>query len=180
MKSLASRVVGIPLAFVIVALAVKSCVVTVWKPPSEATTYAVRGADGRALTMTFLPNGETLFIYANRNSNALELSLTKMRGVYGTNYFGRVWRLDGPGLGAGWLGLRLYPDGAKPVVMETTVLKKSVHGTAKQALPSEGETTHPVILFSDDQIEFGSMTLDREPTDSKALAIALSTLRPNK
>jgi hypothetical protein len=179
-KSLALRIVGMAVALVIVALAVKSCVVTVWQSPSEVTTYAVRGSDGRALTMTFLPRGETLFVYADRNSNSLEMSLTKMRGVYGTNYFGRVWRLDGPGVGAGWFGLRLYPDGAKPVVMQTTVLKKFVHGTAKQVLPSEGETTHPVILFSDDHVEFSSMTLDREPTDSKALAIALSTLRPTK
>ena len=177
MKTILSRIVTGAMVLAIAVFGLKGCIVTTWLSPAEPTTYAIRGSDGRALSMTFLPKNETLITYAERDSGFLELSLTKMRGVYGTHYFGRVWRLEGPAVGAGLFGLRVYPEGSQPVVMETTVLKKFVHGTSKQTLPVEGEVTHPIILFSEKQVGFSGMTLDKELTDGKALEIALQTLR---
>ena len=98
--------------------------------------------------MIFLPKHETILLYTEQKGDFIEAALTQMHGTYGTHYFWRLWSVEGPGVGGGLFGYRLYPDDARPVVMETTVLKKFVHGSSKSTLRTEGDRTHPVILFT--------------------------------
>jgi len=165
---------------VIVFFGLKGCIVTVWSPPPEPTTYAIHGKDGRNLAMVFLPEHETIFLYAEEKTGFIEASLTEMRGSYGTHYFWRLWSVATPGLTSGPFTLRLYPAGSEPVVMETTVVRKFIQGTSKPNLPEEGKRTYPVILFSENALQFEGMLLAKEPTDARALQDLLRTLKPNK
>ena len=116
-------------------------------------------------------------LYSEDKAEFMEAALTKMRGTYGTHYFWRLWSIEGPGTGGGLLGHRIYPDGAEPVVMETTVLKKFIHGTSKPTLRSEGDRTHSVILFAENTVRFEDMWLEKEPTNPELVQALLSKLK---
>ena len=165
--------------FIIIFLffGLKGCVVTIWKSPSEPTTYAVHGEDGRSLAMLFMPKNETYIIYTEKNTGFIEVALTKMRGSFGTHYFGRLWSLDGPGTGDGLFGYRIYPEGAEPVVMETTVKNKFTHGNGDPTLRSIGDRTHPVILFKETAVRFEDMWLEKEPTNLEFLTMLNQRLK---
>lgn len=178
MKGIASRI-GTALAILaILFFGLKGCVVTVWKSSDTPTTYAIHGSDGRSLAMIFLPENETIMLYTEDKAEFMEAALTKMRGTYGTHYFWRLWSVEGPGTGGGLFGYRIYPDGAEPVVMETTVLKKFIHGSSKPTLRSEGDRTHPVILFSKNAVRFEDMWLEKESTNPELVRVLMGKLKP--
>jgi len=164
------------LAFLFFGL--KGCVVTVWNSPSEPTTYAVHGADGRSLSMIFMPKNETFILYSNQETDYIEATLNKMRGTYGTHYFWRLWSIEGPDVGL--FGYRIYPGGSQPIVMETTVLDKFVHGNDSPSLRNKGDRTHPVILFSENAVRFEDMWLQKEPTDINLLTVLSQRLSATK
>ncbi len=158
--------------FMLLFFGAKSMVVTLWKSPAQPTTYSVKGSDERSLTMIFLPRNKTYIIYADEEKDYIELELSQMRGTYATHYFWRLWYLDGPGLSFwGPLRFRIYPEGTKPVIMETTVLNKYTQGSEKATLNDIGVRTHTVLLFSDDAVRFEGMWLQRVETDSNLLNI---------
>jgi hypothetical protein len=177
MKGIASKIGAGFIILVILFFGLKGCVVTVWKPPDTPTTYAIHGYDGRSLAMIFLPKNKTILLYTEEKAEFMEAALADMRGTYGTHYFWRLWSIEGPGTGAGLLGYRIYPEGAQPVVMETTVLKKFIHGTSKPTLRSEGDRIHPVILFSENAVRFEGMWLEKEPTNPELVRALLSKLK---
>jgi len=163
--------VGVGLVVIIfIIFGLKGCVVTVWKAPSQATTYSITGDDGRSLYMIFMPEHKTYIAYIDEQRKSVEVSLTKMLGTYGTHYFWRLWSLEGPGQAEGLFGLRIYPKGAKPVVMETTVLDKYIQGDGTQVLPKKGDRTHPVLLFSENSVRFEGMWLIKESTSTELLS----------
>lgn len=178
MKGIASKFGMALFVLAILFFGLKSCVLTVWKAPSEPTTYAVHGADGRSLTMIFLPNHETIIFYTEEQTGSMETVLTQMRGSYGTHYFWRLWNVDGSGGESSLFGYRIYPAGARPVVMETTVQKKFIHGSAKPTLSNEGESAHPVILFSENAVRFEGMWLEKETTEPELVQALLRQLKP--
>jgi len=168
------------MSIVIVAIAffsLKGCIVTIWTSPKEPTSYSVVGTDGRMLSVVFLPNHEAVFVYSPHCGTSLEANLAEIKGAYGTHYFWRLWSVEGPGRTGGLFGYRLYPEGFRPVVMETTVKKKFMHGSHKPVFPEQGSRTHTIILFADNAIEFEGMVLDKHPTDSALLADLLPKLR---
>ncbi len=178
MKGIASRIGPALVILAILFFGLKGCVVTVWKSSDAPTTYAIHGSDGRSLAMIFLPENETIMLYTEDKAEFMEAALTKMRGTYGTHYFWRLWSVEGPGTGGGLFGYRIYPEGAEPVVMETTVLKKFIHGSSKPALRSEGDRTHPVILFSKNAVRFEDMWLEKEPTNPELVRALMGKLKP--
>lgn len=168
-RKLASKI-GIGIFVVALLLfGLKGCVTTVWTSPEQPTTYAVHGADGRTLAMIFVPENTTYMVYSQRNPAFIRVVRTKMRGTYGTHYFGRLWNLDGPGTGPGIFSFRIYPEGARPVVMETTVLDNFTYGNGNAPLPDEGDKMFPIILFTEGAVKFEGMWLKREPTDTRLL-----------
>lgn len=178
MKGIASRIGTTLVILAILFFGLKGCVVTVWKSSDTPTTYAIHGSDGRSLAMIFLPENETIMLYTEDKAEFMEAALTKMRGTYGTHYFWRLWSVEGPGTGGGLFGYRIYPDGAEPVVMETTVLKKFIHGSSKPTLRSEGDRTHPVILFSTNAVRFEDMWLEKESTNPELVQALMGKLKP--
>jgi hypothetical protein len=178
MKGIASRIGTTLVILAILFFGLKGCVITVWKSPDTPTTYAIHSSDGRSLAMIFLPKNETIMLYTEDKAEFMEAALTKMRGTYGTHYFWRLWNVDEPGTGGGLFGYRIYPDGAQPVVMETTVLKKFIHGSSIPTLSGEGDRTHPVILFSSTAIRFEDMWLEKEPTNPELVRVLMSKLKP--
>jgi len=176
MINIASKI-GTSLAILLILLfGLKSCIITVWKSPEQPTTYAIHGSDGRSLAMIFLPENETIFLYTEEKADFIESSLTKMRGTYGTHYFWRLWSIDGAG--SSLFGYRVYPEGSEPVIMETTVLKKFIHGSSTPTLRTEGDITHPIILFTTDAVRFGDMWLEKEPTNPDLVKSLLVKLKP--
>lgn len=178
MKGIASRIGTALVILAILFFGLKGCVVTIWKSSDTPTTYAIHGSDGRSLTMIFLPENETIMLYTEDKAEFMEAALTKMRGTYGTHYFWRLWSVEGPGTRGDLFGYRIYPYGAEPVVMETTVLKKFIHGSSKPTLRSEGDRTHPVILFSQNAVRFEDMWLEKEPTNPELVRALIGKLKP--
>ena len=178
MSNITSKIGTSLVILLILFFGLKSCVMTVWISPEQPTTYAIHGSDGRSLAMIFLPENETIFLYTEEKADFIEASLTKMRGTYGTHYFWRLWSVNGPGVGGGLFGYRVYPEDAKPVVMETTVLKKFIHGSSTPTLKNEGDITHPIILFTTNSIRFGDMWLEVEPTNPDLVKSLLIKLKP--
>jgi hypothetical protein len=178
MKHIASKIGTAAIVLFILFFGLKGCVVTIWKAPTEPTTYAVHGSDGRSLAAIFLPKNETVLLYTEEKTGFIEAALKRMRGTYGTHYFWRLWSIEGPGVTGGLFGYRIYPDDARPVVMETTVMKKFIHGSSKPTLRSEGDRTHPVILFSKNAVRFEDMWLAKEPTDPQLVQNLLRNLKP--
>ena len=74
-----------------------------------------------------------------------------MRGIYGTHYFGPLWHIVEPGF---LPGIRIYPSGEKPVLMEIEVLHKYRTGFGDLGFPEIGDTCSVVILFRDESIRF--------------------------
>lgn len=169
MKSIAAKVGTALVILLFLFFGLKGCIVSLWSPPKEIETYAISGADGRSLSIIFFPDRKTIFLYTEQGTGFVETSLTEMRGTYGTHYFGRLWNVSRHASGF-WFGLRVYPAGSEPVIMETTVLKKFVHGTSKPSLPATGARTYPVLLFSKDAVQFEGMELRRQPTDHQLIA----------
>lgn len=179
MKSVVSKIGSGLLVVAIAFFGLKGCVVTVWKSPSEPTTYALYGKDGRSLATIFLPGNETIILYMESQTPHTEAVLTKMRGSFGTHYFWRLWNVDGPGAN-GLFGYRIYPEGARPVTIETTVLKKFTMGSGKPSLRDEGDMTTAVLLFTDDAVRFQDMWLEKEPTDPELVQALLRQLKVSK
>jgi hypothetical protein len=178
MNNIASKIGALIVILLILFFGLKSCVMTVWKSPEQPMTYAIHGSDGRSLAMILLPENETIFLYTEEKADFIEASLTKMRGTYGTHYFWRLWNVGGPEAGSGLFGYRIYPEGVEPVVMETTVLKKFIHGTSTPTLRNEGDITHPIILFTAKALRFGDMWLEEEPTNPDLVKSLLVKLKP--
>jgi hypothetical protein len=179
MKNVASKIGAGLFIAVIAFFGLKGCVVAVWKSPGEPTTYALHGKDGRSLATIFLPGNETLILYMESQTPYTEAALTAMRGSFGTHYFWRLWNVDVPG-GNGPFGYRIFPEGARPVTMETTVLRKFTQGSSKPTLRSEGDTTTAVLLFTDNAVRFQDMWLEKEPTDREFVQSVLKQLKVAK
>lgn len=156
-----------------VLLSLKGCVVTVWRAPEQAIHYAVVGADRRTLEITVFPDHEVILWYTDPSRQYLEGTLQKWKGSEGTHYFGRLWHIEGPGT---TFGYRFYPAGLTPVMMEQTTLKTFRSSAGHSTFPEEGERGHSVLLFSEDSLVFGGMTLVQAEPDPEQLELRKALL----
>jgi hypothetical protein len=179
MKNVALKIGGCLLVVFFMFFGLKGCVVTAWSSPREPITYALHGKDGRTLATVFLPGNKTLILYMESQTPYTEAVLTKMHGSFGTHYFWRLWNVDHLS-GNGLFGYRVFPERARPVTMEITVLKKFTRGSSKPTLRAEGEKTTAVLLFKDDAMRFEDMWLEREPTDHELVQVLLEQLNASK
>jgi hypothetical protein len=173
--------VGKTVAIAIFVLAIlffgfKGCLVTVWLSPDTPTTYAVRGADGRSLSLILLPKNEAILLYVEDKTGSIEAARVRMRGTYGTHYFWRLWHLEGPGATGGLFVYNLFPEGAEPVEMETTFLRRFHHGTSTPTLRAQGDRTNSVIVFSPSAVKFEGMWLQKESTSDELLHSLIAEL----
>lgn len=173
-KSYASAVVC---GFLLVIIS--GCTVTPWSPPPEPTSYVIEWEDHRLLRLIFLPDKRTILWYEDWARGSAETLWLRMRGIYGTHYFGSLWHIDEPGL---LPGFRIYPSGEKPVLMEIKVLHKYRTGFGDLGFPEIGDTRSVVILFRDESIRFKGVWLEREflGTKGKNRLLALLELPYSK
>ena len=143
---------------------ISGCTVTPWSPPPEPTSYVTEWEDESLLRLIFLPNKRAILWYEDRARGSAEALLLRMRGIYGTHYFGPLWYIEEPGF---LPGIRIYPSGEKPVLMEIEVLHKYRTGFGDLGFPEIGDTCSVVILFRDESIRFEGVWLEREFLDTK-------------
>lgn len=175
-KDIASRVALYAVLAAVLLIGMKGCVVSIWKSPKEPTTYAIHGDDGRSLVVTLMPGNKALIVHSDARSSSIEAVLASTKGIRGTHYIWRLWGVRTTGSLAWLFGFRIYPDGTTPVEMETTILRKFVHGNIEQALRNEGDVTRSTYLFTDQSIKFGDMWLYKEPTNKEVTDILIGKL----
>lgn len=172
-SDVASRFVGAVFLVAILLLGLKGCTIDVWESPSVAETYSIHGVDGRSLSITFLPDHQTLLWYADSTEQHFEGALVRMRGSRGRHYFWRVWHIEGPGV---WFGWRIFPHGTVPVHMEIEVLSRYMEGRGRPTFPEVGERGHQVLFFSDHAVDYQGMRLQQERTDAVMVDALLAKL----
>ena len=139
-------------------IGLKGCVISVWTSPIEPEVYFVDSVDERALSIIFLPEHEALIWYNDPNKGVFESSLMEIRGTYGTHYWGRFWKIEGPGI---TFGYRIFPPNTTPVVMELKIIQKYREGVGESTSPSIGKTIYETILLSKDSLFFQDSWLYR-------------------
>lgn len=178
-KSIVSGLIIIIVICGFLFFGLKGCIVVTWAPPQEPASYVIKGKDDRLLRLIFMPEGTTLLWYKDPAKNSTEAGLLRMRGTYGTHYIGPFWKIPRPGIIPGF---RIYPSGAKPVLMEVKVLQKYKTGLGDSQFPDEGDTRSIVILFRSEggehSIRFEKMWLEREAVDFKFVDRVLALLGP--
>lgn len=167
-----SKIIGFIIIIIIVIFAFKGCIVTAWSQPSENSTYAIYGDDGRIMKLIFLEKTKAIFYY--KESYEFEEAVqVDLRGEYGTNYIGGLWHLEGPNT---ILRFRIYPKGVRPVSAEMTVEKRYINCDEESSFAKTGKTTYPVFLIRDDAINFSDMWLKKEESNIDFIKDILSKL----
>lgn len=159
MKDVLSRVLIGTVVVIWLFFGLKGCVVTTWISPKTSEIYSAQNESGRSLVMVFLPKHETMIWHIDPNNDTIEGVLTKMRGTYGTHYFGGLWHVDRPNE---IFEYRIYPANTKPVNMEIIVLDKVVQGRGASIFSNKGGRSYQTILFGDDGIKFQDIWLRKQ------------------
>ncbi len=149
-------IVGAGVFLFIMFLGLKGCIVRTWKAPSAEQAFSAVGANGATFYLVLFPDQRV--ISALYTSDGMEASLSEWRGAYGTHLIWRLWHLDGPKV---VFGYRIYPSGFHPVRIERRTLRNFKMGSGNSAFPREGITEHEVVLFGQDTIFIGGVTLER-------------------
>ena len=163
---------------VVLLCGLKGCIVTVWVPPTQPKTYAIDGADGRFMRITFFPDRTGLIVYfdPDPNEGLLEAVLYKFRwGEYGKHYFWRVWNVSREGESP--FGLRIAKAGAKPIRFSYEIVNKWRLGPGDSTFPPVGKSIETVFWFTDDAMKFAGMWLPETDTDHEMVEEMLSLLR---
>jgi len=171
MKKLESffSIIGVILiGAVIIFFAVKGMILHVWMSPAEPITYAIHGIDDRNLKVIFLPDNEGLFWYQDESIE--EVVHAKLRGSYGTHYFWRLWKIEGPHIS---IGYRIYPSDVKPITMEIETIQKHIIGNGIPSFSKVGDTTYSTLLFGRDRLKFEGMWLKKEQTNTEFVSDSL-------
>ena len=155
------RIIGVVVIIIVIIFAFKGCIIESWSHPPENSTYAIYGDDGRIMKLIFLEKTKAIFYY-KESIDFEEAVQVDLRGVYGTNYIGGLWRLTSPGT---IFGFRIYPEDVRPVSAEMTVEKRYLKGNGDSTFTKTGKTTYPVLLIRDDAINFSDMWLEQEEPD---------------
>jgi hypothetical protein len=172
-KELVGKIIIVAIVLAIIFFVVKGMTIEVWKSPNDnAQAYSILGEDGREMCMYFMPNNETLFFYIE--DDFYEIVLAKMKGTYGTHYFGNLWRI---GNSDSIFGLRMYEKDIKPVYMEIKILSKYFEGSGESTFAENGETTYSIIQFGNNAINFSGMWLQKINTDNILVEDLLSQVQ---
>lgn len=168
--NLIGKLFGAVFIIAIVIIFIKSQFITPWKSPDKPTSYYKSWSDGRSIQIVILPGNKVIIWMYDQKENKSEASLLKWTGYVGTHYVGRIWNIDDNdnSFGPSMLGIRLYPEGVKPVVIDTEVINTVVDKNIKSAFPLKGDRIRQqTILFSDNAIRFQDVWLDKEVDDEE-------------
>lgn len=148
-------------------IGLRGCIVTIRTPPAEMKSYSIEGADGRIMTLTFLPDGKGLNLYGDTEGGKFEAVLYDLHsGTYGHHYIWRIWNVS---QNESVLGLRIAPKNAEPVLYSYEVLNKWRMGTGDSLFPPVGQSVNTVFWFTDDSVKFSNMWLHECEPDQETI-----------
>jgi hypothetical protein len=172
---------------VIFLIGIKSAIVVPWKSPTTPVSYSLFGQDGRSLQVVLLPENRAIVWYYDDKHNFDEGNLVQWRGYIGTHYIWRIWNIadNDSSFGPSLFGVRMYPEGVTPVVLDTEVLAHYVDGSEPPTLPNKGDRIRQqTLLFGSDAIRFQDMWLARDDVSKAELDESISNsmeqLEPKK
>jgi hypothetical protein len=168
---------GILILGLFVFIGLRGCVVTMWAPPKEAKTYAIRGGDDREMSLTFLPDRKALIVYGDPDAKAFEAVLWQIRSAeYARHYIGPLWNVSRGG--ESLFGIRWVSGDAEPVVFTYSVANKIHVGFGDSSFPPIGGEREATLHFRPKALKFSSMWLQESPTDSDLVEPLLKQLAP--
>jgi len=142
---------------------VRGCITTVWTVPDEPITYIIEGADGRAMSVTFLPKYRMLTVYEDPERQSVEAVLSEIRrATYGKHLLGPIWNVSEEGDSP--FGIRWVTGGSKPVRMRYQVLNKYRVGYGDSSFPPiGGKSIETIFYFRANEMRFAGMWLQEKP-----------------
>jgi len=164
LKAQASKIGSVIIVAGILYIGMKSFVVQPYSSPKTPVQYSVLGEDGRYLVAILLPDDKAIFWYDDDKKNFMEGNLVRFKGYVGTHYGWRLWNIgdNDNDFGPSIFGLRIYPDGVKPLVLDTEVLSHYIKGSETPVFPNKGDgVKRQIILLSDTAMRFSDMWLKR-------------------
>ncbi|HEU0220366.1 MAG TPA: hypothetical protein VFQ98_06140 [Gallionella sp.] len=156
----------------IIGIGIKSQIIVPWKSPNSPVSYSVFGDDGRSMQVVLLPDNRAIVWYDDDKHDYAEGNLVQWRGYVGTHYIWRIWNIgdNDSTFGPGIFGIRIYPEGVTPVVLDTEVLAHYIGGSEAQVLPNKGDRIRQqTVLIGGDTIRFQEMWLEKDDTSKAEL-----------
>ena len=167
------KIIGALFVVGIIIIGIKSEIIVPWQPSTTPVSYSVSGQDGRSIQIILKPDNQAIIWYDDPKNDYMEGNLVRWKGYIGTHYFWRIWNVSdndttfGPSL----FGIRMYPDGVTPVVLDTEVVAHFVSGSQTPTLPNKGDRVRQqTVLFHENAIRFQDMWLEKdhvEPAEMK-------------
>jgi len=171
----------------VISIGIKSEIITPWKSPTTSVSYSMFGDDGRSMQVVLLPDNRAIVWYDDDKHDYAEGILVQWRGYVGTHYIWRIWNIadNDSTFGPSIFGVRIYPDGTTPVVLDSEVMSHYVDGSETQVLPNKGDSIRKqTVLFGDGAIRFQDMWLEKDdrskPELDEDISNMLSLLGPAK
>jgi hypothetical protein len=163
----------------LIMIGFKSAFIVPWKPPTTPVSYSVFGDDGRSMQVVLLPDNRAIVWYDDDKHDYAEGVLVQWHGYVGTHYIWRIWNIgdNNNTFAPGIFGVRIYPDGTTPVVLDTEVLAHYVDGSEPQVLPNKGDRIRKqTVLFRSDAMHFQDMWLWKDDTSKTELDEDISNM----
>ncbi len=157
---------------VIIIIGIKSEIVTPWQSPTTPVSYSVFGDDGRSMEVVLLPENIAIIWYDDDKNNYAEGNLVQWKGYLGTHYIWRIWNVsdNDTSFGLSLFGVRMYPDGVTPAVLDTEVLAHYISGSEKTVLPNKNDRIRQqTILFGANAIRFQDMWMEKDDVNNLQL-----------
>jgi hypothetical protein len=144
----------------IIIIGIKSQIIVPWKSPTTPVSYSVLGDDGQMMLVVLLPDNRAIVWYDDDKHDYAEGNLVQWHGYIGTHYIWRIWNIgdNDSTFGSSIFGVRIYPEGVTPVVLDTEVLAHYAGGSETQVLPNKGDRIrNQTVLFGGDAMRFQEM-----------------------
>lgn len=163
----------------VIIIGIKSEIIVPWKSPTAPVSYSVFGDDGRSMQVVLLPDNRAIVWYEDDKHDYAEGNMVQWRGYVGTHYIWRIWNIgdNDSTFGPSIFGIRIYPEGITPVVLDTEVLAHYVSGSETQTLPNKGDRIRQqTLLFGGDAMRFQEMWLEKDDTNRVELDEDISNM----
>lgn len=163
----------------IIIIGIKSEIIVPWKSATTSVSYSVFGDDGRSMQVVLLPDNRAIVWYDDDKHDYAEGNLVQWHGYVGTHYIWRIWNIgdNDSTFGPSIFGVRIYPDGTTPVVLNTEVLAHYVGGSETQVLPNKGDRIRKqTVLFGGDTMRFQDMWLEKDDISKAELDEDISNM----
>lgn len=152
LKEILEGVLGLVFIILFVLFFLKQCSTNVWVPPTNNEFYYSYSHDFEDYyELQFSPDS-TLYLYHENFDFDYELIKSKISGIYGKKYFGRIWNINNRNF---LFGFRILPKNMEPIILTSKVLEKIPLDSGFTQLPAENEIVETLMLNNLDSIKLG-------------------------